>query len=52
MLERQLGIYHGRRNITVAPWRMGGMTEGDHPLLDLNLKYLRCMRDFYIGKQI
>jgi len=26
----------------------GGMTEGDHPLLDLNLKYLRCMRDFIL----
>ncbi|SET19069.1 cellulase family glycosylhydrolase [[Clostridium] polysaccharolyticum] len=32
--------------LLVGEW--GGITEGNHPLLDQNQKYLRCMRDYII----
>lgn len=32
--------------LLVGEW--GGITEGNHPLLDLNTKYLRAMRDYII----
>jgi len=32
--------------LLIGEW--GGITEGNHQLLDLNLKYLRCMRDYIL----
>ena len=37
-----------KKKYPIIAWRMGGLTEGNHKLLDLNEKYLRAMRDYII----
>lgn len=39
-------IEDGIAPLLIGEW--GGISEGNHPLLDLNTKYLRCMRDYII----
>lgn len=40
---------NGTSPLLVGEW--GGLTEGSDKLLDLNLKYLRCMRDYILSNK-